>query len=137
MCHLPCQVVGAPLIILPPFFFHPHLSTIACPASTMFFPVHYVMLLCQVSWASLSLPLIPFVRGELLPANSSSPHLMVFSSLLCLFSSSVFLLSCLPHISLNTVLPSQPWPPSSPPTLLRLLSSSSSLPPLLPSSHLS
>ena len=43
----------------------------------------------------------PFVRGEVLPATFSPPHLIVFSILLC------------------------------------LLSSSSSLPPLLPSSHLS
>ena len=49
----------------------------------------------------LSLPLIPFVRGEVLNATSSPPHLIVFSTLIC------------------------------------LLSSSSSLPPLLPSSHLS
>ena len=50
---------------------------------------------------NLSLPLLPFVRGEVLPATSSPPHLIDFSTLLC------------------------------------LLSSSSSLPPLLPSSHLS
>ena len=60
----------------------------------------------------------PFVRGELLPATFSPPHLLVFSILLCLLSSSssdpVFLFSCLPHISLNTVLPSQPRSPSSP-----------------------
>ena len=43
----------------------------------------------------------PFVRGEVLPATFLPPHLIVFSTLLC------------------------------------LLSSSSSLPPLLPSSHLS
>ena len=43
----------------------------------------------------------PFVRGEVLPATFSPPHLIVFSTLLC------------------------------------LLSSSSSLPPRLPSSHLS
>ena len=49
----------------------------------------------------LSLPRFPFVRGEVLPAPFSPPHLIVFSTLLC------------------------------------LLSSSSSLPPLLPSSHLS
>ena len=49
----------------------------------------------------LTLPLFPFVRGEVLPATLSPPHLLVFSTLLC------------------------------------LLSSSSSLPPLLPSSHLS
>ena len=48
---------------------------------------------------TFSLPL--FLRGEVLPATSSPPHLIVFSTLLC------------------------------------LLSSSSSLPPLLPSSHLS
>ena len=70
---------------------------------------------------TLSLPLFPFVRGEVLPATSSPHHLIVFSTLLCLFKSClllpVFLLSCHPHISLNTVLPSQPWPHSSPPAL--------------------
>ena len=83
----------------------------------------------------------PFVRGEVLPATFSPPHLIVFSTLLCLLSSSSSLppllpsshlsqhsppisalaslvSSCLHHISLNTVLLSQPWPPSSPPALL-------------------
>ena len=50
--------------------------------------------------AILSLPLFLFVRGEVLPATSSLPHLTVFSTVLCLLSSS-------------------------------------SLPPLLPSSHIS
>ena len=50
---------------------------------------------------SLSLPRFPFVRGEVMPATFSLPHLLVFSTLLC------------------------------------LVSSSSSLPPLLSSSHLS
>ena len=52
------------------------------------------------SSVSLSLPLFPFVRGEVLPATVSPPHLIVFST-------------------------------------LNLFSSSSSLPPLLPSPHLS
>ena len=39
------------------------------------------------------------------------------SSVSCLLLP-VSLLSCLLHISLNTVLPSQPWAPSSPPALL-------------------
>ena len=41
-------------------------------------------------WSCLSrcLPLFPFVRCEVLPANSSPPHLIVFSTILCLFSSS-------------------------------------------------
>ena len=52
------------------------------------------------SYTSLSSS-FPFVRGEVLPATFSPPHLIVFSTLLC------------------------------------LLSSSSSLPPRLPSSHLS
>ena len=47
----------------------------------------------------------------------SPPHLLFFSTLLCLILP-VSLLSCLLHISLNTVLPSQPWPPSSPPALV-------------------
>ena len=47
-------------------------------------------------------------------------HLLVFSTLLCLLSSSSRAPppSCLLHISLYTALPSQPWPPSSPPALL-------------------
>ena len=70
---------------------------------------------------SLSLPLFPFVRGEVMPATFSLPHLLVFSTLLCLVSSSS---SSLPpllpssHLSFYTVLPSQNWPPSSPPALL-------------------
>ena len=55
----------------------------------------------KIDIESLSLPLIPFVRGEVLRATFSPPYLLVFFTLLC------------------------------------LLSSSSSLPPLLPSSHLS
>ena len=54
----------------------------------------------QHRYVSLS-SFFAFVRGEVLPATSSSPHLIVFSTHLC------------------------------------LLSSSSSLPPLMPSSHLS
>ena len=49
----------------------------------------------------ISLPVFPFVRGEVLPATFSPPHLLVFSTLLC------------------------------------LLPSASSIPPLMPSSHLS
>ena len=43
----------------------------------------------------MSLPLFPFVRGEVLPATSSSPHLNVIScsTLLCLLSSSPAFLS--------------------------------------------
>ena len=56
----------------------------------------------------LSLPLFLFVRGEVLPATFSPPHLIVFSTLLCLLSSSSSNLSPLlpsshlshsPHIS--------------------------------------
>ena len=54
---------------------------------------------CHIYWSLSSS--FPFVRGEVLPATFSPPHLIVFSTLLC------------------------------------LLSSSSSLPPRLPSSHLS
>ena len=57
----------------------------------------WIYLFCVGSLSSS----FPFVRGEVLPATFSPPHLIVFSTLLC------------------------------------LLSSSSSLPPLLPSSHLS
>ena len=56
--------------------------------------------LILISYLSLSSS-FPFVRGEVLPATFPPPHLIVFSTLLC------------------------------------LLSSSSSLPPRLPSSHLS
>ena len=52
-----------------------------------------------------------FVRGEVLPATSSPPHLIVFSTRLCLLAClliPVFLPSCQLHISLNTALP----PPS-------------------------
>ena len=59
--------------------------------------IRFIML-----WVYLSLSFsFPFVRGRVLSATSSPPHLIVFSNLPC------------------------------------LLSSSSSLPPLLPSSHLS
>ena len=91
-----------------------------------------------VPGVSLSLPLFPFIRGEVLPATFSLPHLLFFSTLLCLLSSSssslppllssshlslhsppisvlASLVSCLLHISLYTVPPSQSWPPSSPP----------------------
>ena len=52
----------------------------------------------------------PFVRGEVLPATSSPPHLIVFSTLVGLLSSSSSLPSLFPstHISLITCLPSQP-----------------------------
>ena len=55
---------------------------------------------------SLSLPPFPFVRGEVLPAISSRLHLIVFSTLLCLQSSSspAFLTSLLSqssHLSLD------------------------------------
>ena len=101
----------------------------------------------------LSIPLFPFIRGEVLPATSSPPHLIVFSPLLCLMSSSSSLLSCLPPISALVSLVSCPahvtLPVSSvvchPPSFLRVLptvvcsspvslSSSSALPslPLMP-----
>ena len=70
--------------------------------------------LCYTLYSSLR-----FVMDEVLPATSSPPHLIVIStsSVSCLLLP-VFLLSYLPHISLNAVLPSQSWPPSSPPALL-------------------
>ena len=48
---------------------------------------------------SLSLPLFPFVRGEVLPATSAPPHLIVFSTLPCLLSSSSSLPPLLPSLS--------------------------------------
>ena len=71
------------------FGFKPKLGTDMCIYS-----------LKEIIGSSLSSS-FPFVRGEVLPATFSPPHLIVFSTLLC------------------------------------LLSSSSSLPPRLPSSHLS
>ena len=61
----------------------------------------------------LALPLFRFIMGEVLPITLSPPRLLFFSTLLSLLLL-VTLLSCLLHISLNTVPPSQPWPPSSP-----------------------
>ena len=53
---------------------------------------------------SLSLPLFPFIRGEVLPATFSPPHLLFFSTLLCLLSSSSSLPPLLSssHLSLHS-----------------------------------
>ena len=53
---------------------------------------------------SLSLPLFPFIRGEVLPATFSPPHLLFFSTLLCLLPSSSSLPPLLSssHLSLIT-----------------------------------
>ena len=51
---------------------------------------------------ALSLPLFPFVRGEVLPTTSSPPHLIVFSTLLCLMSYFYSLPPLLPSSSLLT-----------------------------------
>ena len=58
----------------------------------------------NVSQQTLSLPLFPFVRGEVMPATFSLPHLLVFSTLLCLVSSSSSLPPLLPssHLSLHS-----------------------------------
>ena len=97
----------------------------------------------RTHWAriyNLSLPLFPFVIGEVLPATSSPLHLIVFSILLSLLSSSspAFLTSppistlaslvssCLPHISTLASLVSSCLPPIS--TLASLVSSC--LPPI-------
>ena len=52
----------------------------------------------HVEWLPIYfyLPLFPFVRGEVLPITSSPPHLIVFSILLCLLSSSSSLPPLLP-----------------------------------------
>ena len=44
----------------------------------------------EATWVHLnpSLPLFPFVRGEVLPATSSPLHMIVFSTLFFLLSSS-------------------------------------------------
>ena len=49
----------------------------------------------------LSLPLFPFVRGEVLSATSSPPHLVVFSTLLCLLAYSSSLPPLLPSSHLT------------------------------------
>ena len=88
-------------------FYYKMLFTCTCictyiPVLVCFTPAHCSWLLAlALSLLSLSLPLFPFVKGDVLLATSSPPHFMVFSTRLC------------------------------------LLSSSSSLPPLLSSSHLS
>ena len=51
--------------------------------------------------------LFPFVRGKVLPATSSPPHLIVFSTLLCLLSSSSSLPPLQPssqNISLRSII---------------------------------
>ena len=52
----------------------------------------------------LSLPLFPFIRGEVLPATFSPPRLLFFSTLLCLLSSSSSLPPLLSssHLSLHS-----------------------------------
>ena len=45
-------------------FFHSYVSTVACPASTMFFPVHSVLLLASFSWAH-----IPSLQGLMQDEN--------------------------------------------------------------------
>ena len=47
----------------------------------------------------ISLSRVPFVRGEVLPATSSTPHLIVFSTLLCILTPSLPLLLLSSHIS--------------------------------------
>ena len=58
---------------------------------------------CVHACRDLSRPLFPFVRGEVMPATFSLPHLLVFSILLCLVSSSSSLPPLLPssHLSLH------------------------------------
>ena len=53
---------------------------------------------------SFSLPLFPFVGGEVLPTTSSPPHLIVFSTLLCILSSFYSLPPLLPssHLSYHS-----------------------------------
>ena len=58
--------------------------------------------------STIYLLLFPFARGEVLPATSSLPHRRLFHPPLSRLLLPVFILSCLPKISLNTVLPPQP-----------------------------
>ena len=102
--------------------------------------LHVVLCTQHPVSCTLSLPLVPFVRGEVLHEASSSPHLIVLifhpSSVSCLLLP-VVLLSCLHHISLNTVLPSQPWPRDLPRHLLPCSRNSAALFGSLPSAILS
>ena len=54
--------------------------------------------------SNLSLPLFPFIRGEVLPETFSPPHLLFFSTILCLLSSSSSLppLMSSSHLSLHS-----------------------------------
>ena len=57
----------------------------------------------QLLSLSLSLPLFPFIRGEVLPATFSPPNMLFFSTLLCLLSSSSSLPPLLSsHLSLHS-----------------------------------
>ena len=82
---------------------------------------HYTRTLTNISQCAeiISLPLCPFVRGEVLSATSSPPHLIFFSILLCFSYSSSSLPPLLPSSLL--ILPSQPRPPSSHPAFLAFL----------------
>ena len=48
----------------------------------------YVLSKDQAPLSYISLPLFPFIRGDVLPATFSPPHLLFFSTLLCLLTSS-------------------------------------------------
>ena len=63
------------------------------------FQVFSCVIINIVASHHLSLPLFPFLIGEVLPATSSPPHLISSppSSIYCLLLP-VFLLACLPHI---------------------------------------
>ena len=67
----------------------------------MFSPL-FVMFFA-VSLIPPSLPLFPFIRGEVLPATFSLPHLLFFSTLLCLLSPSSIIPPLLSssHLSLH------------------------------------
>ena len=74
-------------------------------ASSVLFVYDLSICICVVhSSLCLSLPLFPFIRGEVLPATFSPPHLLFFSTLLCLLSSSSSLPPLLSssHLSLHS-----------------------------------
>ena len=60
---------------------------------------HYIQL--YIIYIYIYLALFPFVRAEVLPATSSPPHLIVFSTVICLFSSSSILPALLPSSQLS------------------------------------
>ena len=104
LCLLKC-ISHTPPLLLETLFLSRSALLIMSPLSDSELKLSISVLVINGLIFSLSLPIFPFIRGEVLPVTFSPPHLLL----------PVFLLSSLLHISLNTVLPSQPWPPTPPP----------------------